>query len=142
MKELFEENVMNAKIMKDTKKAMNFIKNILFRNTTVNFYYKNDKGSVVNSLLIFFVGKLKSPIKAKNFYQREKFDETCQYNVEFNFYESKDEHVEIKKHYNFSQNYLRISFYFDDYHKMYNVISMFHNEFNKYKVIEDKRIKI
>ena len=99
---------MNNKIIKDSNKMVNLLMNILCKNTTVNFYERkcSTKRLELNIGPIFCGNKFKEPLKAKIFHDRNKFDGKCQYNIEFDFHESPNERIEIKKHYNFSQNYI------------------------------------
>ena len=121
---------MNRNILKNSNIIVNIIKNILYRNTNVNFYVKNDiNNRIYSNFIVLFSNEFKYPFKAQTFYRRGKFDGNCQYNIEFNIFQSDNEQIEIKRHYNFSQNYLRISFYLkNDYDLNYIYKNIFYDK--------------
>ena len=131
---------MNNNIIKDSNKMINLLFNILCKNTTVNFYERkcSTKRLELNIGPIFCGGMLKEPIKAKTFHNRNKFDGKCQYNIEFDFHESQEERIEIKKHYNFSQNYIYIGFYLSKETDLKYILGkIMWPAFKKYKIADD-----
>ena len=128
---------MNTNLMKETNKICNLLMNILRKNTTVNFYERTGYSSRLGLNLgpLFCGSEFKEPIKAKTFHDRNKFDGKCQYNIEFDFNLSKKEHILVKKHYNFSQNYIYICFNLSDEKRLSNIFPVMHDAFDKYKII-------
>jgi hypothetical protein len=133
---------MNRNILKNSNIIVNIIKNILRRNTNVNFYVKNDiNNRIYSNFIVLFSNEFKYPFKAQTFHRRGKFDGNCQYNIEFNVFQSNNERVEIKRHYNFSQNYLRISFYLkNDYDLNYIYKNIFYNKLKLFIVKREYEI--
>ena len=128
---------MNDKIIKDSNKMVNLLMNILCKNTTVNFYERkcSTKRLKLNIGPIFCGNK---PLKAKIFHNRNKFDGKCQYNIEFDFHESSSERIEIKKHYNFSQNYIYIGFYLSNEISLNYILGkIMIPTFRKYEIADD-----
>jgi len=118
----------------DLQKVFNLIIKILLKNTSLNVYVSKDCYEILNGVIVAIHGKYKSPINTRLVTNKTKFYSECQYNIEFSCQQSNIDKIEIKKHYNFSQNHIKINFIYSDYHNLFYINEILWPQFKQYQI--------